>query len=62
MENTRTFPFLFHLQLTEEVVRKKNEYTKHLDGYRTLRDRFEEHYIKGKNPPLLFFNKSFPLN
>ncbi|XP_061392081.1 tyrosine-protein kinase Fer-like, partial [Musca vetustissima] len=32
--------------LTEEVVRKKNEYTKHLDGYRTLRDRFEEHYIK----------------
>ncbi|XP_073816981.1 tyrosine-protein kinase Fer isoform X2 [Musca autumnalis] len=43
-EHTKIAARLNHL--TEEVVRKKNEYTKHLDGYRTLRDRFEEHYIK----------------
>ncbi|XP_017848567.1 tyrosine-protein kinase Fer isoform X2 [Drosophila busckii] len=32
--------------LTEEVVRKKSEYQKHLEGYKALRTRFEEHYIK----------------
>ncbi|KAL7731130.1 hypothetical protein ACLKA6_014327 [Drosophila palustris] len=32
--------------LTDEVVRKKSEYQKHLEGYKTLRTRFEEHYIK----------------
>ncbi|KAH8272632.1 hypothetical protein KR044_001980, partial [Drosophila immigrans] len=32
--------------LTDEVVRKKTEYQKHLEGYKTLRTRFEEHYIK----------------
>ncbi|XP_058978008.1 tyrosine-protein kinase Fer isoform X2 [Musca domestica] len=43
-EHTKISARLNHLK--EEVERKKNEYTKHLDGYRTLRDRFEEHYIK----------------
>lgn len=38
----------FLLQLTDEVVRKKAEYQKHLEGYKALRTRFEEHYIKGK--------------
>ncbi|XP_004536540.1 tyrosine-protein kinase Fer isoform X2 [Ceratitis capitata] len=32
--------------LTDEVVRKKGEYQKHLEGYKALRTRFEEHYIK----------------
>ncbi|XP_050320989.1 tyrosine-protein kinase Fer isoform X5 [Bactrocera neohumeralis] len=32
--------------LTDEVVRKKAEYQKHLEGYKALRTRFEEHYIK----------------
>ncbi|XP_020813176.1 tyrosine-protein kinase Fer isoform X7 [Drosophila serrata] len=32
--------------LTDEVVRKKSEYQKHLEGYKALRTRFEEHYIK----------------
>ncbi|XP_022209417.2 tyrosine-protein kinase Fer isoform X1 [Drosophila obscura] len=32
--------------LTDEVVRKKTEYQKHLEGYKALRTRFEEHYIK----------------
>ncbi|XP_013097559.2 tyrosine-protein kinase Fer isoform X2 [Stomoxys calcitrans] len=44
-EHTKIEARLTHL--TEEVSRKKHEYTKHLDGYRTLRDRFEEQYIKG---------------
>lgn len=34
------------LQLTEDVARKKAEYQKHLDYYKQLRMRFEEHYIK----------------
>ncbi|XP_044314701.1 tyrosine-protein kinase Fer isoform X2 [Drosophila rhopaloa] len=32
--------------LSDEVVRKKTEYQKHLEGYKALRTRFEEHYIK----------------
>ncbi|XP_001357847.3 tyrosine-protein kinase Fer isoform X1 [Drosophila pseudoobscura] len=32
--------------LTDEVLRKKTEYQKHLEGYKALRTRFEEHYIK----------------
>ncbi|XP_032577220.1 tyrosine-protein kinase Fer isoform X2 [Drosophila sechellia] len=32
--------------LTDEVVRKKSEYQKHLEGYKALRTRFEENYIK----------------
>ncbi|XP_055847806.1 tyrosine-protein kinase Fer isoform X2 [Episyrphus balteatus] len=32
--------------LTDEVLRKKSEYQKHLEGYKALRTRFEEHYIK----------------
>jgi len=35
-------------QLTDEVVRKKSEYQKHLEGYKALRTRFEENYIKGE--------------
>lgn len=35
-------------QLTEDVARKKAEYQKHLDYYKQLRMRFEEHYIKCK--------------
>ncbi|XP_037826804.1 tyrosine-protein kinase Fer-like, partial [Lucilia sericata] len=34
------------IKLTDEVVRKKSEYQKHLEGYKALRTRFEEHYIK----------------
>lgn len=34
------------LQLTEDVARKKAEYQKHLDYYKQLRMRFEEHYLK----------------
>ncbi|KAJ6638588.1 Tyrosine-protein kinase Fer, partial [Pseudolycoriella hygida] len=32
--------------LTEEVAKKKVEYQKHLEYYKVLRSRFEEHYIK----------------
>ncbi|XP_075230852.1 tyrosine-protein kinase Fer isoform X4 [Lycorma delicatula] len=32
--------------LTEEVIRKKSDYQKHLEFYRLMRSRFEEHYIK----------------
>ncbi|CAO1430994.1 unnamed protein product [Diamesa tonsa] len=32
--------------LTEDVARKKSEYQKHLEYYKILRTRFEEHYIK----------------
>ncbi|XP_058117734.1 tyrosine-protein kinase Fer-like isoform X2 [Anopheles ziemanni] len=35
-------------QLTEDVARKKSEYQKHLDYYKQLRSRFEEH-IKCKS-------------
>jgi hypothetical protein len=34
------------LQLVEDVARKKAEYQKHLEYYKQLRMRFEEHYIK----------------
>jgi hypothetical protein len=37
-------------QLTEDVARKKAEYQKHLDYYKQLRMRFEEHYIKCEFP------------
>ncbi|KAK2582534.1 hypothetical protein KPH14_004827 [Odynerus spinipes] len=33
-------------QLTDEVARKKMEYQKHLEVYKLMRSRFEEHYIK----------------
>ncbi|CAH1728224.1 unnamed protein product [Chironomus riparius] len=33
-------------QLTEDVARKKAEYQKHLEYYKQMRMRFEEHYIK----------------
>lgn len=42
----KSFSLIF-LQLTDEVVRKKSEYQKHLEGYKALRTRFEEFYIKG---------------
>lgn len=38
---------MIFFQLTDEVVRKKSEYQKHLEGYKALRTRFEEFYIKG---------------
>lgn len=34
------------VQLVEDVARKKAEYQKHLEYYKQLRMRFEEHYIK----------------
>lgn len=40
--------FFVYLQLTEDVARKKSEYQKHLEYYKLLRTRFEEHYIKCK--------------
>lgn len=40
------FLYIFWLQLTEEVAKKKVEYQKHLEYYKVLRSRFEEHYIK----------------
>ncbi|KAL9892698.1 tyrosine-protein kinase Fer isoform X3 [Glossina fuscipes] len=43
-EHTKIAARLNHL--TDEVVRKKAEYQKHLEGYKALRTRFEEHYIK----------------
>ncbi|XP_046805560.1 tyrosine-protein kinase Fer isoform X1 [Lucilia cuprina] len=43
-EHTKIAARLNHL--TDEVVRKKSEYQKHLEGYKALRTRFEEHYIK----------------
>lgn len=36
-----------HFQITEDVTRKKSEYQKHLEYYKLLRSKFEEHYIKG---------------
>ncbi|KAI4502795.1 hypothetical protein M0802_001839 [Mischocyttarus mexicanus] len=33
-------------QLTDDVARKKMEYQKHLEVYKLMRSRFEEHYIK----------------
>lgn len=35
-------------QLSEDVARKKAEYTKALEAYKITRGRFEEHYIKGE--------------
>lgn len=46
MSLTHVYQFL---QLTEDVARKKAEYQKHLDYYKQLRMRFEEHYIKCKS-------------
>ncbi|XP_075230851.1 tyrosine-protein kinase Fer isoform X3 [Lycorma delicatula] len=45
--------------LTEEVIRKKSDYQKHLEFYRLMRSRFEEHYIKcfGRKPkPSTYLN------
>lgn len=39
----------FFLQLNEDVLRKKAEYQKNLDYYKSLRSRFEEHYVKCKS-------------
>uniref|UniRef100_A0AAG5CQP9 non-specific protein-tyrosine kinase n=1 Tax=Anopheles atroparvus TaxID=41427 RepID=A0AAG5CQP9_ANOAO len=35
--------------LTEDVARKKSEYQKHLDYYKLLRSRFEEHIKSGRS-------------
>lgn len=40
---------LFHFKISEDVTRKRSEYQKHLEYYKLLRSKFEEHYIKGKN-------------
>lgn len=37
------------LQISDEVTRKKCEYQKHLEYYKLLRSKFEEHYIKGEH-------------
>lgn len=39
--------FLF--QLVDELARKKADYTKHLETYRSMRSRFEEHFFKSKS-------------
>lgn len=39
--------FFVFFQITEDVTRKKCEYQKHLEYYKLLRSKFEEHYIKG---------------
>ncbi|KFB41323.1 AGAP003651-PA-like protein [Anopheles sinensis] len=36
-------------QLTEDVAKKKSEYQKHLDYYKQLRSRFEEHIKSGRS-------------
>uniref|UniRef100_A0A182JZF1 F-BAR domain-containing protein n=1 Tax=Anopheles christyi TaxID=43041 RepID=A0A182JZF1_9DIPT len=36
-------------KLTEDVARKKSEYQKHLDYYKLLRGRFEEHIKSGRS-------------
>lgn len=36
-------------QLVDELARKKADYTKHLETYRSMRSRFEEHFFKSKN-------------
>lgn len=41
--------FSAFLQITEDVSKKRCEYQKHLEYYKLLRSKFEEHYIKGKN-------------
>lgn len=40
--------FVLGFQVIDEVNRKKCEYQKHLEYYKLLRSKFEEHYIKGK--------------
>lgn len=35
------------MQISDDVMRKKCEYQKHLEYYKLLRSKFEEHYIKG---------------
>uniref|UniRef100_A0A182YG24 F-BAR domain-containing protein n=1 Tax=Anopheles stephensi TaxID=30069 RepID=A0A182YG24_ANOST len=37
------------MELTEDVARKKSEYQKHLDYYKLLRGRFEEHIKSGRS-------------
>lgn len=44
--------FLF--QLVDELARKKADYTKHLETYRSMRSRFEEHFFKSKTIPTLY--------
>lgn len=39
----------FTFQLVDELARKKADYTKHLETYRSLRSRFEEHFFKSNN-------------
>lgn len=34
------------MQISDDVTRKKCEYQKHLEYYKLLRSKFEEHYIK----------------
>lgn len=40
--------YALNFQISEDVTRKKCEYQKHLEYYKLLRSKFEEHYIKGK--------------
>lgn len=39
----------FDFQLVDELARKKADYTKHLEIYRSMRSRFEEHFFKSKS-------------
>lgn len=45
-------------KLTDDVTKKKFEYQRNLDTYKSMRSRFEEYYIKGEfyiqYCPLLF--------
>lgn len=36
-------------QLVDELAKKKADYTKHLETYRSMRSRFEEHFFKSIN-------------
>lgn len=54
----------FIFQLVDELARKKADYTKHLETYRSMRSRFEEHFFKSKQYILLKCgkNKLFKIN
>lgn len=48
----------FVFQLVDELARKKADYTKHLETYRSMRSRFEEHFFKSKQYIPLKFGKN----
>lgn len=48
----------FDFQLVDELARKKADYTKHLETYRSMRSRFEEHFFKSKQYIPLKFGKN----